>query len=431
MTLSGRSFLVVDQSLLNLDGHHYEMDLHVAEAAARLGLRPTVAAHLRCDPNLDFRDIDVLPWFSQSWTEANQTGAARATRRFLERLPVALRGPVARLGSRVKRRLLPRLPERRTAPRVPSFGVELRRVIAERALGRGDHVFAHTLASAELRSLIEAPEAAGEGPLLHVVLRRDAEEPVMRDDPFGGIGAAFERLEAAPAVAARLRFYTDTDALTAQYRALSRGTAVATLPIPVDAVETPNGPRAPGPLRIAYLGNARTEKGFQHLPDLAEAIRAKYLASGRARLLVQSNASFSLEDHLISAARRRLAALGEPFVTLFPHALDAAQFQQLLTDADLVVLPYDPQLYRRRSSGILIQALAAGRPVVVPSGCWLSDTAPAHCSVTYAEPAGLADAVARAVETFPALSAAAAAGARSWRERHTAEQLVRQLLGAA
>jgi glycosyltransferase involved in cell wall biosynthesis len=42
-----------------------------------------------------------------------------------------------------------------------------------------------------------------------------------------------------------------------------------------------------------------------------------------------------------------------------------------ISKCSLVVLPYDPNQYKNRGSGILWEALAAGVPVIVPNGTGL------------------------------------------------------------
>src|SRR5262249_5083545 len=88
----------------------------------------------------------------------------------------------------------------------------------------------------------------------------------------------------------RVYFYTDTDALTAQYNSLQIF-SLATLPIPI--AEQYHQPRPQDskhkPLQIAYVGDARPEKGYQHLPKIVEDLWAKYVAPGKVDFAIQSN----------------------------------------------------------------------------------------------------------------------------------------------
>jgi glycosyltransferase involved in cell wall biosynthesis len=49
------------------------------------------------------------------------------------------------------------------------------------------------------------------------------------------------------------------------------------------------------------------------------------------------------------------------------------EYQSLLDSADLVILPYNNNGYRSRTSGPCVEALCAGKPVVAPARTWMAD----------------------------------------------------------
>jgi glycosyltransferase involved in cell wall biosynthesis len=53
--------------------------------------------------------------------------------------------------------------------------------------------------------------------------------------------------------------------------------------------------------------------------------------------------------------------------------LSDAEFVAMIEAADIVVLPYHAEAFRRRTSGILIDSILLGKPVVVLEGTWLAD----------------------------------------------------------
>ena len=57
---------------------------------------------------------------------------------------------------------------------------------------------------------------------------------------------------------------------------------------------------------------------------------------------------------------------------MIERALTTGEYADLVHSADIILLPYQADVYAARSSGILAEALAAGKPVVVPSGTWMS-----------------------------------------------------------
>jgi hypothetical protein len=60
-------------------------------------------------------------------------------------------------------------------------------------------------------------------------------------------------------------------------------------------------------------------------------------------------------------------------VELIRGELTPADFRQLIVDADVAVLPYEPAEFRNRTSGLLIDALCCGVPTVVLNGTWLGN----------------------------------------------------------
>lgn len=430
MNRYSRRLLIADQSLRDLDGHHFEYDFAVAEAAKTLGLEPVILANLGYRAG-DALGAPVVPWFRQDWLAARRSPATRYVLYLLARLPVGLRRPLIGIGGGAKR-LLARNSSLRKAPALPSFGRELHAGLTAQAVGADDHVLVHTVAISELHAMVEALEGQSVLPHVHVVLRRDADEPFVRDDPWGGVRAAIHRARATPELRRKIRFYSDTQQLADQYNDIIGDSDVAVLPVPHALPHSPVPERtAQPPLRLVYLGNARTEKGFHLLAAAMDELRDTHLRSGRIRLIAQANSPSSLDQELILSARRRLSSYTDEQVQLVDAQLSIADFQDLLFSADIVLLPYDAQLYRRRSSGILVQAMVAGKPVVVPADSWLASEAGPAVSTQFSPSVPLSAAIAEAVETFAERSAMAQRGAAQARVKHSAEALVTQLIRAA
>jgi hypothetical protein len=92
------------------------------------------------------------------------------------------------------------------------------------------------------------------------------------------------------------------------------------------------------------------------------------LADGRAQLVLQAP-----KPPLLAALQAQARTLGnETALVAAPAALDMEAYAALVRDTDIGVLLYDGLRYYDRCSGILLELLAAGVPVVVPAACWLS-----------------------------------------------------------
>lgn len=99
--------------------------------------------------------------------------------------------------------------------------------------------------------------------------------------------------------------------------------------------------------RIGFFGKQRKEKGVELMAPLFERL----IGDGYAITLQNSHKDYPLPT--------------PPQIELLEFVED---FPATVAACDLVVLPYDPQEYARKGSGILAQCLALGIPVIGPAG---------------------------------------------------------------
>lgn len=430
MISTSPKILIVDQSLRDMAGHHYEYDLALFRAAVAAGVPIVVGAHASVEP-LELLGRNVRAWFQRAWYESHETPAApvAAPKPVLGWLPSVIRMPLAGLARRLlgARRMVP--DQTHTGS---GFGEEVLALIRAEEFGPHDHVLVHTFSIPELDRLIELARSRDRLPLIHIIFRRDAEEPSVAAGPNGGIRGSLTRLVASPSALSILRLYADTEDLAEQYAALVPGLHVAAIPIPhcLPSTHADGSARAPGPLRIVYLGDARDEKGFHLLPDVVDGLAGRFFPERRARFILQGNISVAGDSPVLSAARERLAAYPRDRVELITEQLDVAAFHDLVRSADIMLLPYDAHAYERRSSGILMQALAAGRVVVVPAHTWLARQVDPAASVRFGGTTSLADAVAAAVDRWQTLAQEARQRAALFRAEHDPARYIAQLLAA-
>lgn len=120
--------------------------------------------------------------------------------------------------------------------------------------------------------------------------------------------------------------------------------------------------------RVVFPGGTRKEKGF-------------LLATGACELLAGSpDLTLALRariDHisgkeLADALQNLIAKVGTK-VEVLDADLSEDDFIAMIRMADIIVIPYSSESFRRRTSGILVDAFLLGKPVVVLKGTWLSD----------------------------------------------------------
>jgi glycosyltransferase involved in cell wall biosynthesis len=125
----------------------------------------------------------------------------------------------------------------------------------------------------------------------------------------------------------------------------------------------PAGPtrRRPTMLTWGLLGPG---KGIEHAIDAVAIMRdrgfdATYVVAGETHPKVLARDGEAYRESLVTRARD----LGvQDLVRFDPRYLDAGSLNRLIASADVVVLPYDSE--EQVTSGVLIEAVTAGKPVV-------------------------------------------------------------------
>jgi glycosyltransferase involved in cell wall biosynthesis len=182
---------------------------------------------------------------------------------------------------------------------------------------------------------------------------------------------------------------------------------------------------------VVYQGHTSPLRGFHFLPEIIE--RCARL-SPRPRFVVQLQNRDSAQGMGLGPAVQRLEAFSGELVRVVPGALSQEDYFGLLTEADVVLLPYTPTFYGSGSSGVFTEAASIGKVVVVSAG-----TVPARQGKEYdlgvvtAEkwtPAAMAEAVATALQRLPELKARSAAGAERYRRENCAQAFWDKLLAA-
>ena len=189
---------------------------------------------------------------------------------------------------------------------------------------------------------------------------------------------------------------------------------------PAKIVTIPHGaavpaPRAPDPARRPLLltwGLVGPGKGIERVIDALPSLhdlerRPDYVVAGRTHPKVLANDGESYRHARMEQARRNGVADG---VTFDPDYRDVPALTALVQSATVVVLPYDSK--EQATSGVLVDAIAAGRPVVAtafPHAVELLASG-AGLVVDHDDPGALAAALRR-VLTEPGLVAGMAAEA--------------------
>jgi glycosyltransferase involved in cell wall biosynthesis len=139
------------------------------------------------------------------------------------------------------------------------------------------------------------------------------------------------------------------------------------LPSPLGPIGSRSAPAhkasdANAPMQVAFVGGARPERGAGLIPDIVAQC-----ASPEIPFFVQVKG-----ETTPSAAARLRALRGTPHVHVHEGVLDENAYYGVIAKS-LVLLPYRPDDYGIKSSGVYVEAKFMGSPVIVPEGSWMAD----------------------------------------------------------
>jgi glycosyltransferase involved in cell wall biosynthesis len=170
-------------------------------------------------------------------------------------------------------------------------------------------------------------------------------------------------------------------------------------------------------MTVAYVGGARLERGALLIPEIVTRCRPLGVRFS-IQLTDASTISFGTDS---------LKALsGLPGVELHVGPLPREAYNDWVARS-VLLLPYDRDSYRWRSSGVYFEAKCFGSPVIVPAGTWMAEDVNACGNgLIFDElsPEAISRCIAAAQGDLPNLRARAAAAAATFRAQHGVDRFV-------
>lgn len=494
-----KKFIIIDHSLSNLQGHHYECSLSVAEAASRQGYEPIIVANKIFPSKLYPDNIQVISAFEVDWFDnpvsSNKKNKIVNIFEFLQDNPLdklsetvnnqfqfyvkyleftqpklkllleKIQGSTSRLINWIQKditllRFIPfsntlwgifkiiwglvryilsvfvrkinQILIKRLTPKHETFKKTLFKVFKAIKLTAEDEIFIHTIGIRQVEEVYHylASNDLSEMPQFHILLRRDIEDPLVVYAPGIGLKAILENCYKSRLWPKKIQFYTDTDDLIQRYNSLSE-IRLYKIPIPFRQEKLKQETKdlnIEDAINLVYLGDARPEKGYHFLPNIIEYLWKDYIQPGKIKIIIQSNFSVEGGEGLIPKARLALERYPESKVKLIKEAMSADDYYQLLAEADALILPYDPNSYRFRTSGVLTEALAAGKPVIVPQSSWLGKQVDSSRASLYENPDEIPKKVIEVIENLDRFSESAINFSHGWLKQNSPDNLVKILL---
>ncbi len=397
-----RLFLI-DQSLKRPGGHHFDYSLQVAKVATHQNIETLIGTHR------SFKDQDLFPANCEIRNVfRNSTYSKDSKMLGVANLKAAKMPKGFFAGARRWRRS-------------KAFATDLATFFSDCRFRENEHVFCTTLSDIDLegiKSYFEAhPETVElnwhlqfhfnifEGGRTDYQAQQDSVSELKRQ--FDAFAHKFQNHN--------VRFYCTSEELTRQYNSLG-SVQFESLVYPINPElnqPTQTSTEKPSPSKLLTIaGGLRKEKGEDLISSVIRSIWDPLIESNFVQVGIQRKAkrigkpAFEVElidrnsipeidladrnNMVISSAARpknsaeRTPRRDESKIKYFDHPLSAKSYVDLIRKTDIGLLLYDRPTYFSRRAGVLGEYLAAGKPVIVPAGTWLSSQI-AECNAEFSE----------------------------------------------
>jgi glycosyltransferase involved in cell wall biosynthesis len=123
------------------------------------------------------------------------------------------------------------------------------------------------------------------------------------------------------------------------------------------------GAPLPGPMVVSFIAGSRRERGVTHIPDVVKLCMSLDI---RFFIQVKDDEDPEVDLRLLTTLR------GLPNVELHEGVLERDAYHDAIARS-VVLIPYAPNRYQWRSSGVYVEAKFLGAPVIVAAGSWIAE----------------------------------------------------------
>ncbi|MEM6758521.1 MAG: hypothetical protein AAF601_03480 [Pseudomonadota bacterium] len=199
---------------------------------------------------------------------------------------------------------------------------------------------------------------------------------LLRPEDIGSLDAMELDLVRRAKAAGNLQFHTETIELTAYLHSVYDLEAPDNFLLPCTLSPTdhlqPSARHDDGEYHVGFLGVPRSEKGRNLMPEILRSVSDLVRDGGQpVRFIMQRapRSSLRLAPYLYEArcnwAVRRCSKVS---ISWQDAGLSDEAFRQIFADLDLLLLPYKRGAYAQRGSGMIVDAVLAGVPVLHTRG---------------------------------------------------------------
>ncbi len=314
---------------------------------------------------------------------------------------------------------------------------EFRQLINKPDLAEGDVVFFHTVSHPFFVSISLALFGIKLKPKMVIMMRRGLNDKYRSNLPSFVSETVFW-LMTAPFVLYLNRienviFATDSNLIADELSNFGlRG--VFTLPIHhVSAKGIYNVHRT----IIGYFGGGRKEKGFTMLPNIVSLVLKKKASS---KFIIQTSIekNYYFDSPALLNARSDLFKMAKEYkgsIDILDGAISYSAYEKAMEKCSIILLPYNADVYSQGTSGILAEAVAMGKWVVVPANTWMAAQKEKYDKISVFDnetPESIADAILKCKLLESKLDRARVDGQiKKWQAYHNPKNYMRILMEGA
>ena len=387
MSSNQSRILFFDDNIRGAGGHFLELATLLIQGSQELGYAPTLIA------NRDFRqtkidnlDCPIIPAFRQRrmvrWS-LGIDGMSR-TARDTTGHPVD-----KRWHKRKRQQLRDRLirPDRHPRRMLQEYADDLERVFRQLHVKSDDILMLNTSDDFSLLGLAQAIQISrSKAPMnIHALFHFAVHEAGQRDAYKRSVLFANQINETLQQICPhRIHLHATTNPLTEQMIQSGVTTPVTSVPYPTRPRLVSRRRSAEGRAKVVLAGLPRQEKGRAAISGLLKELSPSLIDDDVHCLSMQMPVNrwqSMIPDSLRSTYETALARPlnldptrrpTEP-VEVLTADLDTDTYHGWLDTADIGLFLYEPHRYVARCSGVLLEMLSRGVPVLVPDHCWLAD----------------------------------------------------------
>ena len=387
--MSSQRILLLEDNVRDVGGHYLELATLLADGARQVGFAPTLVTHHHfsndAESEVDPRivGLPVEPTFETRRMESWSLGVDGASELLRSPGGWPTGGTWQEWFSQTFRDYACR-PDR--GPRVMledwsrGFAEAVRRFDAK----PGDRIVVNTGGDFQLLAMARALEVLNHLPALdidvivHFAVFGDTVEQTAR--AYGEqVRAALERMKHH-----NVRLFATTNGLVDQLREV--GVPASPIPYPTRAPARPavtSLKACEPPFKVILAGMQRAEKGRSEIKRLLTEIEDDLIRSNKIHWSMQLPSRWGrrvIPDSMQDLYADATSSEDHGPLGIRVGNVSSDAYHRWLDSADVGLFLYDASRYRVRCSGVLLEMMVRGKPVIVPAGCWMSEQVESYSS---------------------------------------------------